>query len=727
MKEFSVKTWSWIVGVAAAIMIVALLLFGLSIAERFGQVNEKWRAYNEQATATNQALAELRGSVGYGGFIHNFKNYVLRHDDVYRNRVEKDITRIDTNLNRLRGLLSSAPKHRALLTIEGVLATYFEKFSLAQEMVAEGRSSIEIDAAVSVDDQAALQAFSVLVELTAEESRTMETQTDAELRSAIRFLYLGALLALVVLGVAVLLVLFVRRITRANSRLQDAHDRIDTLFDTAPDAMICVRPDGTIAKCNYRAESLFGYARSELLGMAVETLIPEAFRERHAELRDSFFTSESRRPAGAGLELVALTKDGREPPVEIGLSLSGTGGDSLATITLRDITARKNLEDRLASAQRLEAIGQLTGGIAHDFNNLLAIIIGNIDHLEASVSGDETAKQSIEAVTKAVERGSSLTNRLLAFSRQQILSPVAVNVADLVNGLVDMLRRTLGETISLNVNNAPDLWPVAVDPHQFENALLNLAINARHAMPDGGTLAIEVSNVTLADAISIQHEEVAAGDYLEVSVSDTGTGMTPEVLEKAFEPFFTTKDVGEGSGLGLSMVYGFAKQSKGYANIFSEVGKGSTVKLYLPRSKEAAVLKDPEEDRYEPELGSGRILVVEDDLEVRKVQIRILETQGYKVDEACNGAEAIDLLKRGDPFDLLFTDVVLPGGMSGVEIADEATRIQPGIKVLFTSGYAENIIRGKNRSLAEMTLVNKPFRRAELLEKVGAVLAGDAT
>ena len=320
-----------------------------------------------------------------------------------------------------------------------------------------------------------------------------------------------------------------------------------------------------------------------------------------------------------------------------------------------------------------------------------------------------------------------MTQRLLAFSRQTTLSPVAARVSDLIGSLRDLLQRTLGETVDLRVEVAPHLWIATIDSHQFENALVNLAVNARDAMPQGGTLTIETANVTLGETHAEQYEEVTPGDYVQVAVSDTGTGMPPEVLEKVFEPFFTTKDVGEGSGLGLSMVYGFVKQSKGHITIYSEVGHGTTVKLYMPRSVEDLLQEGTKDDTQEYALGSERILVVEDDEHLRVVPVRTLRNQGYEVVEAGDGKEAIKHLKDGRAFDLLFTDVVLPGGMNGVEIAEEAKRIHPNIKVLFTTGYAENAVVHNGMLDPGVTLVNKPYRRVALLEKVRAILDSEDT
>jgi len=399
--------------------------------------------------------------------------------------------------------------------------------------------------------------------------------------------------------------------------------------------------------------------------------------------------------------------------------------DGGTALVRSDITERKNLEHKLAHAQRMEAVGQLTGGVAHDFNNLLAVMVGNAEIIEDTVGDNDTLRNNARMIIQAVDRGASLTNRLLAFSRQQPLVPAASDITGLIVNLEDMLRRTLGETIEMKVQSEPELWPATIDPHQFENALINLAINARDAMDSGGELVIASGNVVLDDAYAEQQDEVTPGDYVEVSVRDTGSGMPPETLEKAFEPFFTTKEVGEGSGLGLSMVYGFAKQSRGHASITSETGRGTTVRLFLPRSYHDVSATETTDENSDTHRGSERILVVEDDPGVREVPVALLRGQGYEIVEATDSKEAIENLSSGQLFDLIFTDVVLPGGLNGVEIAAEAKRIQPNIKVLYTTGYAENDVVEQGQLDRGMTLVSKPYRRTELLEKVRAVLDGD--
>jgi signal transduction histidine kinase/ActR/RegA family two-component response regulator len=391
--------------------------------------------------------------------------------------------------------------------------------------------------------------------------------------------------------------------------------------------------------------------------------------------------------------------------------------------------AKKEAEianERLRRAQRMEAVGQLTGGIAHDFNNLLAIMIGNAEVLEQIVAGNDRAKSHAQHIITAVERGSSLTSRLLAFSRQQTLAPTTTNIGLLVDGLQDMLKRSLGETIELQVHAEMDLWYAIVDPHQFENALVNLAVNARDAMPRGGKLDISAANITLDEIFVAQHEELLSGDYVMIRVKDTGHGVPSELLPKVFEPFFTTKDVGKGSGLGLSMVYGFVKQSEGHVTINSMLGKGTSITIFLPRSQELQPVDSAQRTSTIAKLSSERILLVEDELEVQELSRSILRNQGYDVIVANNGQEAIERLRTDKPFDLLFTDIVLPGGMSGFDIASNAVLIQPNIKILYTTGYPRSILApdDKHQGTSEQSdnVLTKPYRREALLKAIRTLL-----
>lgn len=420
------------------------------------------------------------------------------------------------------------------------------------------------------------------------------------------------------------------------------------------------------------------------------------------------------------------------PPSVLLVTLDGASGIEPATLNSLEIYAgavgvlmqRHHVEDQLRQAQRLEAVGQLTGGIAHDFNNLLTIILGNAELLVESLDSDGDLRLLAQMTQNAAERGAELTSRLLAFSRRQALAPRATDIGVLLVGMDALLRRSLGEQVELSVIQAEALWPAMVDAPQLESALLNLSINARDAMPNGGSLTIETRNTHLDAAYAAENVEVRPGPYVMIAVSDTGKGMPPDVLARAFEPFFTTKPVGQGSGLGLSMVFGFAKQSQGHVKIYSEPGQGTTVRLYLPRALHDTATPEAE-DSHSDTTGHERILLVEDDDMVRVHVMAQLIDLGYEVVAASTAAEALDRLRETSAFDLLFTDIVMPGGMNGRELADEARRINPSLPVLFTSGYAENAIVHHGRLDPGVQLLPKPYRRRDLAAKLRVALGAE--
>jgi PAS domain S-box-containing protein len=390
---------------------------------------------------------------------------------------------------------------------------------------------------------------------------------------------------------------------------------------------------------------------------------------------------------------------------------------------LFDITDLRTAQAQLQQAQKMEAVGRLTGGIAHDFNNLLTLILGSAELLSEHKQADSDMRATAELIADAAERGAELTKRMLAFARRQPLQPAVIDVEQLVRQMEGMLRRALGEDIDIQIASGRELWKTLADPHQLESALLNLAINARDAMPSGGKLTIELINAHLDEAYAAQNDEVVPGDYVMVAVTDTGTGIAPEILEKVFEPFFTTKGVGQGSGLGLSMVYGFVKQSGGHAKVYSEVGHGTTVKLYLPRaSTDEPGQRPAARTPGEVPGGTETILVVEDDAMVRSFVQEQLASLGYTVIAAEDGPGALALLAEHPEVKLLFTDVIMPGGMNGRQLADEVRRRLPEMKILFTSGYAESAIMHQGRLDPGVHLLNKPYRRPDLALKVRRLL-----
>lgn len=410
--------------------------------------------------------------------------------------------------------------------------------------------------------------------------------------------------------------------------------------------------------------------------------------------------------------------------IDRGFVLRDSNGRAVRMLgSMQDITQQRQVAEELRQAQKLEAVGQLTGGVAHDFNNLLTVILGNAELLTEELAGNAQLRALADMTASAASRGAELTNRLLAFARRQALEPQVLNVNRLVAGMEDLLRRTLHESIEIERVQAGGLWSVEADAGQLESAILNLALNARDAMPGGGRLTIETANAMLDDSYADNHREVKAGQYVLISLSDSGTGMPKDVARQAFEPFFTTKKDGQGSGLGLSMVYGFVKQSAGHIKIYSEVGEGTTIKLYFPRSRTGAALAVDAATSSPVDGGDEHILVVEDDALVRRHVATLLQGLGYQVTSAESGQHALAIIEAQADIDLLFTDVVMPGGINGRQLADRASTLRPGLKILFTSGYTENAIVHHGRLDPGVQLLSKPYRRQELAAKVRKVLS----
>lgn len=416
------------------------------------------------------------------------------------------------------------------------------------------------------------------------------------------------------------------------------------------------------------------------------------------------------------------------------IALRRTKRATVAFAQLKQEVARRELTEKaLRQAQKMEAVGRLTGGIAHDFNNLLTAILGNIDlAMRRLPQEDDRIRRLLSSARQASDRAATLVQRLLSYSRQHPLEFKAVDINRLVQNMSELLRRTIGETVTVETVLAGGLWKTAVDPNQLENAIINLAINARDAMPEGGRLTIETANTYLDEGYTSEHGgEFGHGQYVMLAVTDAGSGMTKDVIDRAFEPFFTTKPTGVGTGLGLSMVYGFVKQSAGHIKIYSEPGEGTSIKMYFPRLEESSDLPawippEPEEKEVDPDDTAATILLVEDDEEVNRFATEVLREEGYNVISTHEGPSALRLLDANPNIDLLFTDVVLPGGMNGRQLADEALRRRPSLKVLYATGYTRNAIIHQGRLDADVELLTKPFTPDILASKVKQILEADS-
>jgi PAS domain S-box-containing protein len=496
------------------------------------------------------------------------------------------------------------------------------------------------------------------------------------------------------------------------------HSINQRIFDTSLDLILVVDKRGTFIRVSPSSTTILGYSPEELIGRSAAEVLYED---------DLDATREEMRLARRGrlmrnFECRYIHRDGRV------VTLAWTGvwseADQQHFFIGRDMTERMRLESLLRQAQKMEAIGQLTGGVAHDFNNLLAVVIGSVELMLDQQGLKPATIEHARNALHAAEAGAELTRRLLAFARQQPLRPKVVSANGLIRNMTALLERILGQDIEIQFSGVPGLWPVFIDPANLESALANLAVNARDAMPDGGRLTIETANTTLDEEYARANPEAVPGEYVAVIVTDTGTGMAPEVLERIFEPFFTTKEGGKGTGLGLSMVFGFIKQSGGHIKAYSEPGHGTSMRLYLPRAQAA-------DRRVEapaaPELalgppGSACILVVEDSNTIRQVVLTQLARLGYTTLEADGPAAALKILDAGEQVDLLFTDIVMPGGMSGLVRAREARKRRPDLKILFTSGFPGAHLASEEGLLNADAMLGKPYRFHELAQKIRGAL-----
>jgi PAS domain S-box-containing protein len=503
---------------------------------------------------------------------------------------------------------------------------------------------------------------------------------------------------------------------RTQAALTQEIEERERIFETSQDLILVTDTKGTFVQVSPSSMAILGIKPEEMIGhSAMEFIYPDDLESTREEMR-----SARRGHLMRNFETRYVHKDGHP----VSLFWMGTWSEPVRRhfFVGRDLTEKQAAEAQFRQAQKMDAIGQLTGGVAHDFNNILTVITGTIGILAEAVAEDPQLSAIAKMIDDAAERGASLTKHLLAFARKQPLQPREIDVNTLVVETIKLLRPTLGEQIQINPQLAADAWPALVDPNQLTTAILNLSLNARDAMPGGGKLMVETGNVNLDEGYAAMNRDVAVGNYVMVAVSDTGTGISPDNLERVFDPFFTTKEVGKGTGLGLSMVFGFVKQSNGHIKIYSEVGHGTTVKIYLPCAtgvSDAAV-----EMLASMRVAGGHetILVVEDDNLVRRYVITQIESLGYKTLEASRVSEALAIIDGADHFDLLFTDVIMPGSMNGRQLVDAALTRRPGLKTLFTSGYTENAIVHHGRLDTGVLLLAKPYRKADLARMIRLAL-----
>ena len=513
---------------------------------------------------------------------------------------------------------------------------------------------------------------------------------------------------------------------RAESAFSERKFR--ALFQDNIEGMVVTSKLGYITDINPAAERIFGYEAGELHGSPIKRLMPPEDAERHDSYIQRYAQIGGTRVVGKNRELLGKRQDGSLFPLTIGVAEIRSDKTQYFFATITDISEIRTLEEQVQRAQKMDAIGQLAGGIAHDFNNLLGIVIGNLDLLRRKLPDDVTLTKHVEKALGASTRGADLTRRLLNFSRQESKQASVVDVSSTINGIHNLIDQSLTARIDLTLTSIDPIWPIEVDVGQLEDVLVNLALNARDAMPNGGELRIEVSNTTCHQPLKADFVfGDGIGDYVQICVSDTGNGIPPEIQDKIFEPFFSTKEEGSGTGLGLSMVYGFVKRCRGCISLYSEVGLGTAVRLYIPKARSAHTSPDaPEKDQSMP-TGNETILIVDDETELREIADDILTNLGYRTLLASDAKEALALLEKHPEVALLFSDVMMPGELSGFDLAKKSRKAYPNLKIVLASGFTGNLVADEDQAFIQHSLLTKPYRDVEVAQLIRHKLDEDTT
>jgi PAS domain S-box-containing protein len=722
--------------VIAAAVALALLVAGLSLFLVINQVGTlgNARTWVNHSRAVMDAVQQLRSSAE--AVEEDARGYLISEDPGYLNAYtqvaaampgqEAQLTALvvdnPVQINAVRAFIGAVEQRRAAIR-EAMDAARTGGPGAARPFVAGGRLAMK---AIRDDADSVTGYENDLLIRRTNSARGVQTVT---LAAAL----VVSLVALTILTLGMIL------LARSNRNLEQAmgearraeadKDALSALtnamFANVPDYLFVLNVEAddrfVLADINPAFAKAMNVTAERVRGRAIGEILPGEIAGR--------LTTYYRRVRAGGAPTTSRNELARLPGgprtwETIVAPVPGAAGTVDRIIgSIRDITDRVRAEERLRDAQRMEAIGQLTGGVAHDFNNLLQVIRGNLELLEGAVANDPRAAQRLKNALYGADRAAQLTRQLLAFARRQPLEPQVINLSRLVSDMADLLRRTLGEAIEVETVVAGGLWNTIADPTQVESAILNLALNARDAMPRGGRLTVEITNAVLDESYARNVGEVAAGQYVMLAVSDTGEGMSEEVRARVFEPFFTTKSDGKGTGLGLSMVYGFTKQSNGHIQIYSEVGQGTTVKIYLPRSRQPETAVAGIEPEEAVAAGGRTILVVEDDAAVRAATVAMLDELGYRSLEAVDAASALDLMDKAPEIDLVFSDVVMPGPLRTRDFAKRLAELRPGLPILFTSGYTDNAIIHHGRLDEGVSLISKPYAKADLARKLSQQFA----
>ncbi|HQS16737.1 response regulator [Reyranella sp.] len=706
----SARSTGVIAGITLAVLIAAGLMLAFSQSKSAARQQRLVVAnYETMALMRETVIAVQDAEVGLRG-------YLLTGDATSLEPYERARLRIESSMRQLEAAVASDPDTtRQFHEFRNITAQKFDQLnSTVGAYQTQGR-----EAALALDRTGAGRAMLGQVRLLGDAlvegqrlllaRRLTALRSEQEQAEIAGLLVMGGAFVCLIAGIYIV-VHGAGRLERSQHALAGRSRLLQATLESLRDPIFVIDGERTVVAWN----EAFAKLAQWVPGKQAPPTLDQLLSERSPATRALLLPLDLAKTPSAGPAVIRVAHEGRDYEIYRG-EMSGGG----AVVRCVDITEKLHDEAALRQGQKMEATGQLTGGMAHDFNNILQVIRANLDLLKGEAGDNASMLSRVQSATAAADRGARLTQQLLAFARRQPLTPQPTNVARLVGDLAELMRHSLGERIGIEIKMADDPWNARIDAGQLENAILNLAINARDAMPDGGTVRVEISNAMLDRRYAALHPDVTPGPYVLVDVSDTGTGMPPEVAAQAFDPFFTTKGDGKGTGLGLSMVYGFVRQSNGHIRIDSAIGQGTSIKLYLPRTEDP-VSEEPSHPGSAVS-GSERILVVEDSEDVRRAVVEMLKGWGYRVEAAEDPDVAAVMLEKDPAFDLLFTDIVMPGTITAVELAQLAQRLQPRIGVLLTSGFARGLIPDHTRSGYPM--IAKPYSSDALSAKLRSVLA----
>ncbi|MCK5041880.1 MAG: PAS domain S-box protein [Sphingomonadales bacterium] len=699
-------------------------------------LSQLWAKDGSGNNEKTEILQAFIAKIGYGGMIHNFKNFVIRQDQEYSVNGIRQLEEAKELLNQYARLSLSEQERTSINVIGGMLSSYEHAF-IGVETLSNNQISItDIDKTVRVNDQPSILALDSL-------QRAIHTQLIIKISGVSSSIYgakkaseLGFIIAIISLSILMFVSIYITREWRKsrNASKEFARQLIasnttrEAILDTAAMGIVTINRKGIVETFNSAAEIMFGHTAAEMIGKHSNLLMDKEDGEKNVNYLRSYMKTGVNKIMGKNRAVNARRKSGEIFPMDLTLTEMKIEGEVKFTAMCRDISENKKIENQLFQAQKMQAVGQLTGGLAHDFNNILAVVIGNIELLRHDLSkqkenASERTLELASEISLAAKQGAELTKSLLAFSSRQPLKPECVSINGALNVMSPLIKRTIGETIETIGIGTPavECWGAECDLAQLESAIMNIVINAKHAINGKGTITFQCSNISFSETVSTNHSDINAGDYVMLAITDDGCGMNSEVLKLACEPFFTSKSLADhGSGLGLSMVYGFTKQSGGGLDIYSEEGVGTSVKLYLPRSfEEAAAHTDQGNNVPRLNLANKTILLVEDDPAVRKTATHILEREGVNVIEAANGVEAQQKFREHGGVDLVLTDLIMPGGVSGKDLADSLIKTNPDVKIIFMSGYTSNSLGSLQEDIA---LISKPFSPVQLIDEINKAL-----